>query len=324
MLYILKGGPGCGKSSFMRKIAERLEDANIAIEYVLCSGDPDSLDAIIAPTLGIAYVDGTSPHVIEPKFPAVNATYINLGEFYDVPAISAKCDKIIHVTGEYKEHYKRAYALLSSFEKIPNPTPSPSAIISARRRAKGIIGREIKKRTGEGKRKVCFISAFCCKGHISEFDSVCTQCKRIYVLDNRFSLAEVMLNEFLNSLGGYDIIIGLSPLYPSTLSHIIIPELSLAFITSDPIFPYTGNTFRRLRLDTMFMRYATSQDKREIKFAEKIRTLLLDAAQNSLSLAKQKHDELEALYNSHVDFPSIYTFAESQARKHISQYILKQ
>lgn len=61
-IYILKGGPGCGKSTLMRAVARQLEQAGAACEYILCSGDPDSLDAVVAPQLGAALVDGTAPH----------------------------------------------------------------------------------------------------------------------------------------------------------------------------------------------------------------------------------------------------------------------
>lgn len=39
-VYILKGGPGCGKSTLMRRVGERMEQAGLETEYILCSGDP--------------------------------------------------------------------------------------------------------------------------------------------------------------------------------------------------------------------------------------------------------------------------------------------
>lgn len=60
--YILKGGAGCGKSTLMRKVAEKMEAHGLSVEYVLCSGDPDSLDAILIPEKAVAIMDGTAPH----------------------------------------------------------------------------------------------------------------------------------------------------------------------------------------------------------------------------------------------------------------------
>lgn len=66
-VYLLKGGPGCGKSSLMRRVARALESGGEPVEYILCSGDPDSLDAVIFPNLGAAIVDATAPHGGVPK-----------------------------------------------------------------------------------------------------------------------------------------------------------------------------------------------------------------------------------------------------------------
>ena len=60
-LYIIKGGAGCGKSTFMKTIAAAANEAGLDVERILCSGDPDSLDGIYIPQIGIAYVDGTAP-----------------------------------------------------------------------------------------------------------------------------------------------------------------------------------------------------------------------------------------------------------------------
>lgn len=61
-VMILKGGPGCGKSSLMRKVGAAMEERGLTVEYIQCSGDPDSLDAVVIPALATAIVDGTAPH----------------------------------------------------------------------------------------------------------------------------------------------------------------------------------------------------------------------------------------------------------------------
>lgn len=66
-VIIIKGGPGSGKSSFMKRAAAPLTDAGYLTEYISCSADPDSLDGIIFPELGLAFVDGTQPHAVVSK-----------------------------------------------------------------------------------------------------------------------------------------------------------------------------------------------------------------------------------------------------------------
>ena len=59
---VLKGGPGVGKNTFMREIGRAMEEAGTTVEYLWCSGDPDSLDGVVLPEIRCAVVDGTSPH----------------------------------------------------------------------------------------------------------------------------------------------------------------------------------------------------------------------------------------------------------------------
>lgn len=61
-IYILKGGPGCGKSTLMRRVAAQAAQTGEEVEYIMCSGDPGSLDAVLLPRLRVALVDGTAPH----------------------------------------------------------------------------------------------------------------------------------------------------------------------------------------------------------------------------------------------------------------------
>ena len=61
-LIILKGTPGCGKSTFMRRVAAAMEERGLESVYIHYLGDPDSLDGVIFPAIGTAIVDGTAPH----------------------------------------------------------------------------------------------------------------------------------------------------------------------------------------------------------------------------------------------------------------------
>lgn len=57
-ILILKGGPGCGKSTLMKRVARQAEERGLDVEYIPCSGDPESLDAIVLPQKKAAIVDG--------------------------------------------------------------------------------------------------------------------------------------------------------------------------------------------------------------------------------------------------------------------------
>ena len=75
---ILKGGPGTGKSSLMRRIAEEYAESETLLEQIHCSSDPDSLDGVVLTDCGAAVVDGTPPHTMEPKYPLAVEQIVNL------------------------------------------------------------------------------------------------------------------------------------------------------------------------------------------------------------------------------------------------------
>lgn len=59
----IKGGPGTGKSTLMKKVGEFFNLKGYDIEYHHCSSDNNSLDGVVIKGLNIAIVDGTAPHV---------------------------------------------------------------------------------------------------------------------------------------------------------------------------------------------------------------------------------------------------------------------
>ncbi len=65
-LYI-KGLPGCGKSSFMKKFGEEAKLHGLDIRFIWCGLDANSVDGIVIPELQLCMVDATSPHIYDPE-----------------------------------------------------------------------------------------------------------------------------------------------------------------------------------------------------------------------------------------------------------------
>ncbi|GAW28849.1 hypothetical protein ULO1_14190 [Carboxydocella sp. ULO1] len=61
-IFVIKGGPGVGKSTFMRRIGEAMLEQGYEVEFHCCSSDNNSLDGVVIPALRIALLDGTAPH----------------------------------------------------------------------------------------------------------------------------------------------------------------------------------------------------------------------------------------------------------------------
>ncbi|SMB80482.1 hypothetical protein SAMN00017405_0883 [Desulfonispora thiosulfatigenes DSM 11270] len=60
--FIIKGGSGTGKSTFMRYIGKEMASRGYELEYHHCSSDFNSIDGVVIKDLDIGLVDGTAPH----------------------------------------------------------------------------------------------------------------------------------------------------------------------------------------------------------------------------------------------------------------------
>ena len=316
-IYILKGGPGCGKSSLMRRVAAAMEERGLTVERILCSGDPDSLDAVVIPELAAALVDGTSPHVVEPVYPGLVETYVNLGACYDRAGLQASRQELMGAMTGYKDHYRRAYRCLSAADQIQRDM---RAVLMTqeleeklRKRTKGILAREIRKGKGEGGKVVRrFLGGITWQGEIRLFDTAEYLCKRIYELSDTYGVAHGMLAQLAAgaTAAGHDVIVCPAPTDPERMEHLLIPGLSLAFVSSSPAMPFPHRPYRRIRLDAMADQEVLRRDRARFRFSRKVAAALTEEAVQSLAQAKAMHAGLEQLYNPHVDFEQVYRIAD--------------
>ena len=65
-LYI-KGLPGSGKSTFMKKFADEAKNHGLDVRYIWCGLDANSVDGIILSELQLCVVDATAPHIHDPE-----------------------------------------------------------------------------------------------------------------------------------------------------------------------------------------------------------------------------------------------------------------
>lgn len=319
-IYILKGGAGCGKSSFMRRIARHAEAAGLETVLIPCSADPDSLDGIILPQRGIALVDGTAPHIIEPQYPGVIESYVNLGACYDRAGLAPLRCEIMEATTRYKEHYTGVYRCLEAASQLCRDNRELLLTDGVKdrlhKRAEGIIRREIRKNGNQaGSITHRFLSAVTHKGHIRLDETVSCQAGRIYELADSFGMAHELLSPILSAAvsAGWDVTVCPDPMDPDRLAHLIIPGLSLAFVSTCRERPWPQRPYRRLRLDTMADRESYRAIRPRLRFSQKVAAALEGEAVAGLVRAKEAHDRLEALYNPHVNFELVYQMADDLA-----------
>lgn len=310
-LTVIKGGPGTGKSGFMRKIGECAEAHGLDAEYVACSGDPDSLDGVYIPALRRGWADGTAPHVLDPRRFGITGDYLNIGDFIRAPLSGRVMSCANHIYESYQGEYAAAYAYISAAGELRTayaPRLFGNDELSAlRRRIRGILRRQHAAgvATAPARR---FMHALSCKGEIYLSDEITKLCRLVYIFDNGLGGAGEALmiaNEEAEAIGAERVICH-DPIDPSRIDALLLPKASLAFAADGYDIPDA----RHIRLDAMLSASALRPYRAEIKEGRRLSERAVGMALEHLRRAKALHDELEECYKAQMDFPALTEFTE--------------
>ena len=317
-LHIIKGGPGTGKSGFMRKIGKAAEAKGYDVEYVVCSGDPDSLDGVYIPALHIAWVDGTAPHVIEPVGFHADADYMNLGKFCRVPFSEADKANVYAINKRYKALYTRAYGYIAAAASLRRASLpdlfGEDEKATVYKRIDGILDRTIgRAKAGGGKSSRRFLSAVSCLGEYRLEMEIEKLCKLIYQFDNGYGGAGIALEHAAQGAmdRGADVILCPSPVDPSVLEAVLLPQSGVAFVDDS----WELEDARHIRLDAIIPSPTQQALRSELRESAKLSGRIMALAYEKLKEAKKLHDELEAVYKPHMDFPALTRFTDTEIKK---------
>ena len=187
----------------------------------------------------------------------------------------------------------------------------------AARRISGIMARELRGRgTGTGKITRRFLGSVTHKGPIWRFDSVEALCPKIYELEDSYEQAGPLLAALCAEAvrRNYDVIACSAPEEPERLEHLLIPELGMAFVTSEPGMEFPGKPYRRVRLDAL----SHPASRARLRFRSRMSGVLREEGITALQDAKAAHDRLEAVYNPYVDFEGVRAQAALEAGRLLS------
>ena len=90
--YYLKGGPGTGKSTLMKRIAAAFAGEDVSCYH--CASDPQSLDAVVLENRGVFIADATAPHAADPALPHVTGTVTDLGAGLDRASLHESAEAV--------------------------------------------------------------------------------------------------------------------------------------------------------------------------------------------------------------------------------------
>lgn len=319
-MYIIKGGPGTGKSSLMKKVAKEAEKYNYTVERIPCSSDPLSLDGIIIPKLKIAIADGTSPHVIDPIYPGVCEHIINLGSYWNCDKLKDNYYKIKKTTKINSDFHKQCIKFLKSAAVIDSEIKIITEKYLKKDKAERFADRFcennlLKTDSDTGLFKKRFLSAVTPIGITVQYDSLFSMCDKIIVLtDNTSSIANY-INRLINKNAEkkeIDRILCMCPLNPDDkIDHIIFPNLRLGLFTSNIYHPMIRKNGRTIHCDRFTDETAVYDYKNKVSFLNKAKLELIGESVKCLEQAKASHDVLESYYISAMDFSKVSSTADN-------------
>lgn len=309
-LYILKGGPGTGKSTIMKKAADVAENKGYYYEKIFCSSDPDSLDGIIIPELKVSIADGTSPHIIEPKYPGVSEKIINLGDCWDENTLKKNSEHIITLTDCNKALHKQSSRYISAAFAALYENSKILASAFNEDKADNFVTRYISRyaycNNSYGKETKRFIDAITPKGKLTFIDTALNICDIVISVTDEYSaISGLVVNKLRNFAlsNGIDIISCLDPVNPcGNPRHVILKKERVGFFTSDSFLNYKTFALRNINAKRFIDDSVFKAHKNRIAFNKKVSDNLISEANTILSKAKSVHDELEKYYISAINF----------------------
>ncbi len=316
-LYILKGGPGTGKSTLIKSIGEFIINKGINIEYLHCSSDTNSVDGIIIPKFQIGIVDGTAPHIIEPKAPGVIEEYVNLGVAWESKKLSVQKEAILSLNDEISRKFQSAYdtfsAALKAHDEIEEIYISNMDFQEANKLTDELIklffsNDSVSK---EPKIKHRFLGAATPSGAVDFIQNLTEDIEKRYFIKGRAGSGKSTMLKKIASIGesrGFDVEVYHCGFDPNSLDMVIIPEKSIAIFDSTAPHEYFPDRKNDEIIDMYERCIAPGTDEKFANEIERTTRSYKDKMKEAISYlaeAKVLRDQLETVYIEAMDFSKV-------------------
>ena len=318
-VFLIKSGPGCGKSTLMKHLAQTALQEGQPIEKIHCASDPDSLDGVVFRNSKRAILDATAPHVVEPDAPGADEIVVSLYHTIDAgklaphreevkalfarnAALRGRAARYIASAGSLMLDSRRAEACSTNFEKV-------------RRYVKRLCARLLPRTEGMPGEELRFLSAITPKGMVLYRNTIEALADRYVVFRDDYGAVSRLLMELIRAEAltrGYQIITCPCAMHPDDkIDHIFLPELRLAFLTDNHWHPIQLPGVQAVRCTRFVDRENLSGFRARLRFNERAAAELLDQAIALMAQAKSCHDELETYYRASVDFEEVERITET-------------
>lgn len=319
-IFLLKGGPGVGKSTFMKKIGQAIVGQGFDVEHHHCSSDPNSLDGLVIPALNTALIDGTAPHIVDPKHPGCVDEILNLGEYWNENKMVNNKTEILNCTKEISKQFQHAYCMLKAAKAVYDDWEATNGEAMnfkiANQKTTAIVEKIFSgiATVGQGKNRKLFASAITPIGPVNYIDSITANIKNRFIITGLPGTGKATLLAKAADTAitkGLDIETYYCPLDPLKVEHVVIPALDTALVTSIPphSLSYTGAAdiidMNECLDQKIMQQLETVTDYDRTAFWE-----LFGKAGEYIKEAKKLHDVLETYYVPNIAFSGVDALRE--------------
>ncbi len=320
-VYILKGGAGTGKSTLLKKAAEKLKNKGEKVTVCPCSADYNSLDAIIVQDKKLIILDGTAPHVVEPKYPGVSEVIVNLGEAFKNDGFLGNEKAIIELCKKNSMLHSFAARYMSAAGRLLNN--AYIAVLSAtntnkcEKYAENLAKKYIaKKKNAQGKIWYRYLLSASCGKIVCLSNTLNFYEKIIPIADEYFATSSIILQRIsaFALKSGYEVICCKNPFIESCLDAVFIPELSLAFCVKNRFYKLNTNS-RIIHSERFLEKEKLKTQRAKLNFAKKSADMLINHATQVIYSAKKVHDEIEKYYILAMDYDKLDAISENLLAK---------
>ncbi len=316
-IFVIKGGPGVGKSTLMKKIAQSMLERGYDIEYHCCSSDNGSIDGVVIPKLNIGLMDGTSPHIVDPKNPGAVDEIINLGEYWDEAMLKRSRKQIVDCNLKVSSYFQRAYfalreakIALEEWKYYVRSFQDWSKINQLTLKIEREIFRIPPK--GHANERHLFAWGHTPQGKTEFIDTLLNGTDTLYVLKGQPGTGK---STFLSRIAERALTYNLGVEYyhntldPERLDLVILPDLRVAFVINAEPYAYTPNFDGKLisldfeeSLNTPLLDENCGNEIRDCQV--RVNQHITRALGHSKK-AKQTHDLMELYYIPAMNFLEI-------------------
>lgn len=324
-IFILKGGPGVGKSTLMRSIGETIAE-KMDVEFLHCSSDNDSLDGILVPSKGLMMVDGTAPHIVDPELPGAVDGIINLGVCLNETAMQEKVPQIHQTKQKISARFRRAYRYLAAASRLREDTNALYAAHTDRVALNDALAPWLKALFGKrkpqapGRERKLFAGAVTPRGCVCTLESLKPgECWRIdgpWAFPSEWILQRIRAEALWS---GIDVESYHCAIDPQRIEHLYLKQADLLITTHSEYHNISpAGVTQTLSFRPLLDASALSLHQADLQQNRAMFSQLLQTAADAIADAKTLHDTLEHFYTSEMDYTKLGRITEQVRRRMLS------